>query len=61
MHMQVCMCVSYNAYSKRHKNSLLRWYNVTCVNVVRANHLLMDNGLVCFSLGKIISPALSTP
>lgn len=36
-------------------------YGDTNMNVFRADHLVLNKQVVCFSLGKTISPALGIP
>lgn len=43
------------------KHNQLNLYNVTCVHNFRNNILISDNHLVCYSLGKTISPILKIP
>jgi hypothetical protein len=49
-------CVSYI-----HKHTLLSLYNVMCMSVFEADHLVLDNQVVCSSLRKTISPTLGIP
>lgn len=41
--------------------NLLSLYKVTCVYVLRTNHVILDNQLVSFYIGKAISPSLGIP
>lgn len=41
------------------KYNLLNLYNATCMYDFEVEHLVLDSQLVCYSLGKTISPALS--
>jgi hypothetical protein len=43
------------------KYNLLSVYNITCMYVFRANHLVLDNQLMCSFLVKIISLTLIMP
>lgn len=51
----LCLCVLQNT----DKFSLLCLYNVACICIFRADHLIMDSHLVCSSLGKNISSSFS--
>lgn len=44
-----------------HKCNLFNMYNVTHMYDFRADHLALDNRLVCFSLEEVILPTLSIP
>jgi hypothetical protein len=46
-------------HSKIHRSNLLNLSSVTCLYGFRAEHLWLDNQLVCPSLGKTICPILS--
>lgn len=46
-YMQICICITYTPSS-----ILLSLYNVTQIYVFGADHLVLDNQLVCASLGK---------
>lgn len=51
-----CVCV----YCKYTNTKLLRLYNVSCIYVLMADHLLLDQS-VCSSLRKVLSTAISSP
>jgi hypothetical protein len=42
-----------------HTHTLFHVYNVTCMSVFRNGCLILENQLVCSSLGKTIFPTLS--
>jgi hypothetical protein len=48
------LCFFFFFLSKHHSKTY-------CMYIFRADHLVLDNQLVCSSLGKTISPPLSIP
>lgn len=57
----VCVYVYIYAHPQTYKYNLLCLRNATCPYVFRTDSLRLDNQLLCSSLGKTISPPLSTP
>jgi hypothetical protein len=59
--MYVCMyvCMYVSIYLSIYPSICLSIYVLLMVFVFRANYLVLDNQLMCYFLGKIISTALS--
>lgn len=51
MHVYICL------YIHIAKQNLQSSHNATCMYIFRSDHLILDNLLVCSSLGKTTSPA----
>lgn len=55
------ICIYVHINSPKYKHNLLSQYNITCMYVFKVSCSVFDAQLVCSSLGKTISAALSIP